>query len=189
MGKKAKEKEKPQTDMICAVDSCTQPGEYKAPVSRYQTDKYQYLCLNHIREFNKAWDYFDGWSRKEIEGFMDSAAYGHRPTWSISGGHSKPFLFTSEELRDSFFRMLGEKPPKGFSKKSASVGRKEREAFAIMDLETDADMTAIKSQYKKLVKKYHPDVNKNDKQSEETFKRITSAYKFLIKIYGGKNEN
>lgn len=185
MRKKAKEKEKYSPAKPCAVESCSEPGEYKAPLSRYTTDKYQYLCLAHIREFNKAWDYFEGWSRRQIEDFMNNAAYGHRPTWSIAG---QPFMFTSDDLSNSFFRMLGEGPAGHFHKKGAERSRREREAFAILDLEMDADLHTIKAQYKKLVKKHHPDVNKGDKTSEETFKRITSAYKILLKIYGGKNE-
>lgn len=168
----------------CAVPGCGEPGEYKAPKSRYNTGEYQYLCLNHIREFNQAWDYFDGWSRKQIEDFMDAAPYGHKPTWDMSSRVGGSMFFSSDTLRDSFFEMLGEKPP---SKKNQN-SRKERDAFAILALEPDAPLEVIKSQYKKLVKKYHPDVNKGDKTSEETFKRITVAYKALIKLYGKHDE-
>lgn len=170
---------------MCSVQSCREPGEYKAPKSRYSPGEYQYLCLEHVREFNRAWDYFDGWNRKQIEDFMDNAAHGHRPTWSMSsrvGG--MPPVFTSEYLRDSFFDMLRERT----QKKAPSIPRKVREAFAVLDLETDADISVIKSHYKKLVKKHHPDVNNGTKASEEVFKRITAAYNTLMKAYGNKNE-
>lgn len=182
MRKKAKET--PVHNGICAVSGCKEPGEYKAPKSRYNTGEYQYLCLNHIREFNRAWDYFDGWSRKEIEDFMDSAAYGHRPTWSMAAriGNVPP-VFTSEFLRDNFFDMLREGPKK---KIVPHMPRKKGDAFAILDLEPDADITMIKKQYKKLVKKYHPDVNKGSKASEEAFKRITTAYGILMKAHDEK---
>jgi DnaJ-domain-containing protein 1 len=172
----------PSSGFPCAVEGCPFPGDYKAPKSRYDTGEYQYLCLDHIREFNKAWDYFDGWDQKEIEDFMDDAMRGHRPTWKIG---SQP-VFTDDTLRDSFFKMLGEKPP---GKPKPSIPRKEREAFATMDLEPGAHLILIKAQYKKLVKKHHPDVNKGDKQSEETFKRITAAYTLLVDIHGKHNEN
>ncbi len=189
MRTKQKPKEKPITTEPCAVPGCPEPGEFKAPKSRYNTNEYQYLCLEHVREFNQAWDYFDGWSRKEIEDFMDGAAHGHRPTWSLSNrvSGSQP-LFTSEKLRDSFYHMLGEKPPKGFHKKAPTLPAKQLEAFAILDLEPGMDFPAIKAQYKKLVKKHHPDVNKGNKESEETFKRITAAYTILTKTYGPHDE-
>ncbi len=181
--------EKPVYVGYCAVPDCTEAGEYKAPRSRYNTDEYQYLCLEHVREFNKAWDYFDGWSRKEIEDFMDSAAHGHKPTWRMAEriGKGKVF-FSSDKLRDSFFEMLGEKPAGYQYRQRPGPGKKELDALALLDLEQDATLPVIKAQYKKLVKKHHPDVNKGDKTSEETFKKITNAYKMLIKIYGKQDE-
>lgn len=187
MQKKAKEK--PVAGRICAVESCDAAGEYKAPKSRYHTGDYQYFCLDHVREFNRAWDYFDGWSRKEIEDFMDGAAHGHRPTWNMAAriGGGKSF-FTSDNLRNSFFEMLGEKPSETNYKQHRNIPRKEIEAYATLDLEPDTDYQKIKAQYKKLVKKHHPDVNKGDKKSEEIFKRITSAYAILMKTYGTQDE-
>jgi len=172
-----KHKEKPPSGHPCAVEGCKEPGEYKAPRSRYDTGAYQYLCADHIRQFNQAWDYFSGWTRGEIEAFMHSAVHGHRPTWKIG---SQP-LFTAQQLRDGFFRMLGEAPPRASKPQDPRIPRKEREALATLDLEPGADLALIKSHYKKLVKKYHPDVNKGDKKSEETFKRITAAYAVLVK--------
>ena len=165
----------PPTDRACAAGGgCPNPGEYKAPKSRLGSG-YQYLCLDHIREFNRAWDYFDGWSREEIETFMHSAVHGHRPTWKLG---SQP-IFTSDALRASFLRMLGEKPraPK------PPTSRREREALAALDLEPGAELSRIKIQYKTLVKKYHPDVNRHS-AAEEAFKRITAAYTWLRNAYG-----
>jgi hypothetical protein len=166
----------PHTGHPCAAGNCDNPGDYKAPKSRYHTGEYQYLCIDHIREFNKAWDYFDGWKREEIEGFMHDAAFGHRPTWKIG---TQP-VFTDEKLRESFFKMLGEDPPKDARRRETRMPRKERDAYAMLDLEPGTALSDIKKQYKKLVKKYHPDVNKT-KDAEETFKRITAAYTLLLK--------
>ncbi len=181
---RSKTKETPHSGHPCAVGGCKEPGDYKAPKSRYNTDEHRYLCLTHIREFNQAWDYFNGWSREEIEAFMHDAAFGHRPTWKIG---SQP-LFTSDKLRDSFFHMLGEEPPKG-ARTQPRISRKEREALSVLDLDPGADITLIKTRYKKLVKKYHPDVNTGDKEAEETFKHITAAYKLLLKLHGNHDEN
>jgi len=178
--RKKKAKEVEHTGFKCAAGGCRQPGDYKAPKSRWNTEEYQYLCLDHIREFNKAWDYFEGWNRDEIEDFTHSVVHGHRPTWKIG---SEP-LFTSEKLRESFFKMMGEEPPK-VKKPETRAERKLREALSLLDLEPGVTVVTVKSQYKKLVKKYHPDVNKG-KEAEETFKRITAAYTQLLKIYGSK---
>ena len=38
---------------------------------------------------------------------------------------------------------------------------------------------SLKKQYKKLAKKYHPDINKEDAEAEEKFKQISAAYQAL----------
>ena len=38
---------------------------------------------------------------------------------------------------------------------------------------------SLKAQYKKMAKKYHPDVNKEDEKAEEKFKSISEAYQHL----------
>jgi hypothetical protein len=182
---KKKPKETPRSTEPCAAGKCREPGEYKAPKSRWQTGEYQFLCLDHVREFNRAWDYFEGWSSAQIEEFRDGVAHGHRPTWKIG---AQPF-FTNDKLRDSFFRMMGEEPPKAARKPESRAARREREALALLNLEPGATFAAIKAQYKKLVKKYHPDVNRGDKESEETFKRITAAYTQLFKTYEQSHED
>ena len=41
----------------------------------------------------------------------------------------------------------------------------------------------IKKKYKKLVKIYHPDVNSNNSEAENNFKKINEAYKILLKKF------
>ena len=45
----------------------------------------------------------------------------------------------------------------------------------------EVSLELVKKQYKKLVKKYHPDVNQDDKNAEEKFKLLSEAYKALLK--------
>ena len=44
----------------------------------------------------------------------------------------------------------------------------------------DLNIKSLRSQYKKLVKKYHPDLNQGDKDAEEKFKQLTNAYSALL---------
>lgn len=164
----------------CAVYGCTEPGEFRAPASRESLEKYQHLCLEHVRKFNQAWDYFNGWKQDEIEAFMHSSVHGHRPTWNIHKLTGKQGSFTKESLEEALHRMMGNEPPPRRKKHETKEQRKRREALAVMNLEPDADIKTIKTTYKMLVKKYHPDVN-SGKDAEETFKRITEAYSTLLK--------
>ena len=52
-------------------------------------------------------------------------------------------------------------------------------AYDILGIVPGADDQAIKRAYRRLAKKYHPDVNKNDPEAEKCFKKIQWAYDLL----------
>ena len=54
------------------------------------------------------------------------------------------------------------------------------EYYKILELPTDAELAEIKKQYRKLAKKYHPDMNPDDKTAEDKFKKLKEAYEVLI---------
>jgi curved DNA-binding protein len=51
--------------------------------------------------------------------------------------------------------------------------------YSDLGLEKNASQDDIKKAYRKLAKKYHPDVNPENKQAEEKFKQISEAYEVL----------
>ena len=55
---------------------------------------------------------------------------------------------------------------------------KYKDYYEILGVSRDADAASIKSAYRKLARKYHPDVNKT-KEAEEKFKDINEAYEVL----------
>lgn len=163
----------PEKAPPCYMAGCTQVGTYKAPKSREQLEEYEWFCLDHIRERNKQWDYFSGMKTDEIEAFMHDAVTGHRPTWNRET-RLREHYFTLQDKLYEF--MSGAKPvaPK------PRLPTKTRNALAVMELEYNYTLSQLKSRYRILVKKYHPDVNKGDKESEEKFKKITAAYRYLF---------
>ena len=62
---------------------------------------------------------------------------------------------------------------------SSSQRAAPKDLYASLGLKRSATKEEIKSKYRELAKKYHPDVNKNDKNASEKFKEITSAYEIL----------
>ena len=58
------------------------------------------------------------------------------------------------------------------------LNMKYKDYYEILGVSRDADASAIKSAYRKLARKYHPDVNKT-KEAEEKFKDINEAYEVL----------
>ena len=55
----------------------------------------------------------------------------------------------------------------------------KRDYYEVLGVDKGADESAIKSAYRKLAKKYHPDVNPGDKEAEKKFKEATEAYGIL----------
>src|SRR5687767_14534375 len=56
---------------------------------------------------------------------------------------------------------------------------KFRDYYEILGVSRTAKEDEIKKSYRKLARKYHPDLNPNNKQSEEKFKEIQEAYEVL----------
>lgn len=157
----------------CNVEGCTQAGAYKAPKSREQLEEYNWFCLDHIRERNKQWDYFSGMKSEEIEAFIHDSVTGHRPTWSRES-RLREHYFTLQDKLYEF--MSGSKPVTA----KPRIPAKTRSALATMELDHPYTLKQLKTRYRILVKKHHPDANKGDKESEEKFKHITSAYRYLF---------
>jgi len=165
----------PDAAPVCQVAGCSEAGIYKAPKSRDELHDYRWLCLDHIREHNKQWDFFAGFDREQIESFIRDAVTGHRPTWNRENRVNKQQF---QQLQDALYEFMhfGAKAPKPVPQLSAKL----RKALATMDMEYPCTARELKKQYRTLVKKHHPDVNKGNKQSEEKFKQITAAYQILL---------
>ena len=55
----------------------------------------------------------------------------------------------------------------------------KRDYYEVLGVDKNADEAALKKAYRKLAKKYHPDVNPGDKEAEKKFKEATEAYTIL----------
>ncbi len=179
-----KTKEKPKTTRICDHPDCQEPGEYRAPKDRNLRD-YYWFCLKHVTEYNKNWDFYQGLSAEEIERHLQNDVAWQRPTWKLGHGGIKG----NENIHDPFhiFEDVGlgmdgkHNPPQNPEQK---YEKKLIEAVSFMELKFPLQPDIVKRQYKKLAKKYHPDTNKGDKESEKLFQRLTEAYHYIMERLG-----
>lgn len=56
------------------------------------------------------------------------------------------------------------------------------DCYRLLELNTGASIAEIKASYRRLARRYHPDVNPTDGQAKEKFIAITEAYEILLAI-------
>ena len=160
---------------ICEWQNCNKSGNFKAPLEKDNSKNFKWLCEEHIKLFNKSWDYFDGMSQNEVEVFLKSDLTWHRPTQTFGSSDNFFNILWNNALNDKFSFFKDERSIKN----SIKLNEKDREAFKVMDLEFHADWKAIQKKFKTLVKKFHPDRNSGNKKFEDKLKKITLAYSHL----------
>jgi len=172
----------------CQWDGCAEAGTHRAPVGRMREGEYFRFCFDHVREYNKSFNYFAGAPAAEIARFQKEALTGHRPTWTVASNGSARFAPDVSQKRSGragYYKNV--RDPFNLFSQTRADGRpfeskaRPLEAKALETLGLDAHATgpAIKSRYKELVKRHHPDANGGDRGSEDRFREVIQAYRML----------
>ena len=171
-------------EKICDAESCSAPGLYPAPRNREELRTYFWFCLQHVRDYNKHWNYFDGLQGDALEAEIRRANTWGRPSWKFGTGTLDTHAHTSHKFysKDMFGFFSNGKNTSNCST-HRTMHKDERWAWQIFNMEPCAEQTKIKQQYKKLAKLNHPDRNQGDIDAEERLKEINSAYSILKKLY------
>ena len=174
----------------CDSPKCNEKGEYRAPKSRAMLNEYFYFCLDHIKEYNKSWDFYKGMSVEQIENSMRNDTFWDRPSWPLKNSFKNVFNEFNEYVED-FVKNDDDKINDTYFKNKLldeNLTIEEAKALKDLDLKIPTSLEKIKKNYKKLVKIFHPDVNGNNKDAEERFKQINESYKLLLKKFIKKND-
>jgi len=164
---------------ICEWEKCKEIGKFKAPIEKDNSRKFRWLCEEHIKIFNKTWNYFEGMSQSEIEGFLKSDLTWHRPTQKFGSMDNFFNILWNNALSDKFKIF---KQNSFLHLNSKKLCEKDKDAFRLMGLEFSADWPMVQKKFKTLVKKLHPDRNSGNKEFEDKLKKITMAYSHLKMI-------
>ena len=162
---------------ICGWKNCNESGKFKAPQEKDNSKNYKWLCEEHIKLFNKNWNYFEGMRQSEIEAFLKSDLTWHRPTQKFGSSDNFFNILWNNALNGKFDFFKREKVINGFN--GSKLSEKDMDAFKIMELESNADWPIIQKKFKTLVKKFHPDRNAGNKKFDDKLKKITLAYSHL----------
>lgn len=168
----------PQTDDLtraCDRPGCGAHGGFRAPKSRRSLNDYYWFCLEHVREYNRAWDYYKGMSPGEIEAEMRRDTTWQRPSWPLG----RLGLAAEERVIDPF-GVLGKGKPAP-KRDGTEAPHELRGPLATLDLAWPVTRADVKRAYKALAKRHHPDANSGDKAAEDRLKTINAAYTTLIR--------
>lgn len=159
----------------CDHEGCNEPGEYRAPKDR-SLKEYYWFCLKHVQEYNKQWNYYAEGDpeeeKKQKEHFFRK--FNSRVNYQFGYDlweESKYFTDDYESGYDSSAQ---------YSSDGVYFTTEERKYIKTLEMDIkDINPETLKLQYKKMAKKYHPDLNREDKDAEEKFKSVSDAYHHL----------
>ena len=166
----------------CAVPGCSEPGEFKAPLRAADFDgpgQWRFLCLEHVREHNAKYNFFNGMSPEEISDAQSPYAGWDRATraFAHAGGDPAPawsnFSDPLEAISGRFRRARQEN--------SSLFSRAEQRALTVLGLGEDADLKSVRGRYSQLVRRFHPDRNGGDRTHEGRLGEVIEAYQLLRK--------
>lgn len=173
----------------CQWKGCEKPGAHKAPMGRGRDGQYYHFCVDHVRQYNHSYNYFDGMTDAEVDEFRKDAIVGHRPTWKAGANawahgtrDGARTAEAAERVAASTARSAGRRARSSRSENfdyRRQLKPLERKALKTLDLGDEASREDIKSRFKELVKIHHPDANGGDSRSEEKLREIIQAYNHL----------
>ncbi len=171
--------EKPKSRTPCSHPGCQEEGIFRAPKGRDHEGEYFTFCKDHVREYNATYDYFRGMDDESMAKFRKDDAIGHRPTWKLgdraAASHVDETVFA--EARASRRRGVRGKGPQ--AEPAPRYNALAMKALMTLDLDGQATQSRIKTRYKDLVKRHHPDANGGDRSSEDKLREIIQAYNYL----------
>ena len=165
----------------CAVAGCTAPGEYKAPLEAANFDgpgSWRFLCLDHVREHNAKYNFFEGMSPDEITRAQHPLAGWDRPSrrFAANGADAPPRWSDFADPLDAISMRFGSIRERA---KSSRFSKQEQRALAVLNLGEDADRRQVRQRYSNLVRRYHPDKNGGDRSHETRLGEVIDAYQLL----------
>ena len=175
---------KEPTQPPCAHPGCPKPGLHRAPMGRDREGQFFCFCVDHVREYNATYNYFDGMSDEAVAKFQKEALVGHRPTWDMGVKNGSGTRESGAAPRGGDDSLGMEQRPRwhrGVPQAAQPPRYSTATMKALHTLEMDDGATAdsVKLRYKELVKRYHPDSNGGDRSSEERLREIIRAYNYL----------
>ncbi len=174
----------------CEAPACREAGEFRAPGHRPNgfdgPGQWRWFCLEHVRQFNDGYDWFEGMNADEILA-AQSPASGWRtesPTFGPRAGvDGMPRWADFDDPLDAIsaraggIRSRAEREAK--MAMSGQFSKDEAAALEVMGLGSDTDRRRLRRRYSELVRRYHPDRNGGNRSHEARLTAVVDAYQLL----------
>ena len=175
----------------CHWPGCGEAGEFRAPGVRPSgfdgPGDYRWFCLEHVRQFNAGYDYFEGMDADEIfraqsplhgwdtqsRAFRPDAGVDRAPRWA---DFADPLEAISARAREHIRRRSADLKPE-----NARFTPNEQRALAALGLGGDVDRKGLRERYASLLRRYHPDHNGGDHSHSARLQGVVEAYQLLRK--------
>lgn len=179
----------------CEWPGCENRGTYRAPASPERLNEYRWFCLDHVRAYNKSWNFFAGWSEEELDAQVRADRTWERPTWNLKDGpraraqhwpHAEGqawarwgFKDPLDVLGDAATQNPGAVEPEK-KRRFRRLSMEEARAMDTLGLPHEIEsLGEVRTRYRELVKDLHPDMNKGNRTDEARLARVIRAWDIL----------
>src|SRR5919201_3587037 len=138
----------------CDHPGCVAGGDFRAPKSRLDLHSYYWFCLEHVRAYNSACNYYAGMSDGEIEAEIRHDTVWQRPSWRLGARHGPAY---ADRIRDPFGLFSNGSQTGGWrdngrvSEAARRILSAREQALAIFEIEPPITPVRLKARYKALV--------------------------------------
>jgi hypothetical protein len=152
--------------------------------------EFLWLCVQHAREHNKNWNFFEGKTDAQAAQMRDAARYGDRPTWKMSkngraSAAAKAGLHGLHEIDDAIGGETridtGDANQNDVYREGRRLTRLQLQALRTLNLKANSSSGEVRKRYAELVKRFHPDSNEGDRSAEEQLQEVIKAHQILKK--------
>lgn len=174
----------------CEHPGCPGAGDHKAPARHYREERRsnflnvvdehaeanRWFCLDHVKEYNATWDYYEGLDSHEIEDAIRFDTVWNRPSWPFGQWGPKRGRSNGAKKRTSFNSDNRHEQPA-----LPPLDEAARLALEDLGLAPPVAFAAVKQRYREMVKRHHPDINGGE--TNEMIQRLNGAFTLLKAFY------
>jgi hypothetical protein len=178
-----KQEDAPSVKVRCEHPGCVEAGDFRAPMGRDREGQYFCFCLDHVREYNASYNYFTGMTAEAVAVYQRDATVGHRPTWAMGVNRAgKRFREDGDDPSRPADPLDMHRQQAAAEPQKPQLGIAARRALDQLGLDEGAVPATIRTRYKELVKRLHPDANGGDRSREDKLREIIRAYNYLKSV-------